>query len=108
MRKKIHIEQYLHAKSPHFPTQKLCVLNTLSTHALRASDENHFNVERTHLLNVFKNNGYSRQQCLKAFLRNGKGPKVKKDRKGQASGVYLPFIQGTIDKIARILMKHKV
>jgi len=37
--KKTHMEQYLHANSHHFPAQKLGVLNTLATRALRISDE---------------------------------------------------------------------
>jgi len=39
-RRKTHTKQFLHAKSHHFPAQKLGVLNTLATHALRISDEN--------------------------------------------------------------------
>lgn len=54
------------------------------------------------------NNGYSRHQCLRAFLKVGKSPKIKKDLKYQFSGVHLSFIQRTTDKISRILKKHKV
>ena len=66
------------------------------------------NEEKAHFLNVFFNNGYSRHQCSKAFLRSEKGSKAKKDTKDQFSGVHLPFIQGSTDKIVRILRKHKV
>ena len=57
--KKTHTEQYLHASSHHFPAQKLGVLSTLATRELRISDESHLEGEKTHLLNVFCNNGYS-------------------------------------------------
>ena len=107
-RKKTHTEQYLHVDSHHFLAQKLGVLNTLSTRALRVFYDNHLNEEKTHLLNVFFNNGYSRHQCTKAFLRAEKGPSTKKDTKDQFFGVHLPLIQGSTDKIARILRKHKV
>jgi len=40
-RKKTHVEQFLHASSHHFPTQKFGVLSTLATHALRISDDSH-------------------------------------------------------------------
>jgi len=106
--KKTHTEQYLHAKSHHFPTQKLGVLNTLATHALIIFDENHLNKEKAHLLNVFVKNGYSGQQGLKAFLKAGRGPKVKKDPIDRISGVHLPFIHGTTHNIVRILRKHNV
>ena len=41
----------------HFSAQKLGVLNTLATRALRVSDENHLKEEKAHLLRVFFNNG---------------------------------------------------
>ena len=37
-----------------------------------------------------------------------KGPKIKNEPKDRFSGVRLPFIQGTTDKIAKILEKHKI
>ena len=106
--KKSHLEQYLHANSHHFPAQKLGVLNTLATRDLRVSHDKHLNEEKAHLLNVFINNGYSRHQCTKAFLRARKCPNAKKYTKDRFSGVHLPFIQGTTNKIVRILRKHKV
>lgn len=84
------------------------VLNTLKTRALRIYDENHLTNDKTHLLNVFNNNGYSRHQGLKAFLNTSKGPMIKKDAKDWISGVHFPFIQGTTNMIARILKEHKV
>ena len=76
------MEQYLHANSHHFLAQNLGVLNTLATRDLRVSDDNHLNEEKAHLLSVFFNNGYSRHQCIKAFLKAEKGPKAKKKTSG--------------------------
>jgi hypothetical protein len=45
-RKKTHTENYLHASSHHHPTQKLGVLNTLATRAIRISDEEHLEHEK--------------------------------------------------------------
>ena len=45
-RKKTHTEKYLHANSHHFPAQKLGVVNTLATRALRVYDENHLKEEK--------------------------------------------------------------
>lgn len=107
-RKKTHIKQYLNAKSHNFPAQKLSVLNTLAPRALKVSDENHLEDEKTHPLNTFHSNGYSKNQCLKYFLKVEKGPMIKKELRDRFSGVDLLFIQGTTDKIARFLRKHKV
>ena len=38
-RKPTHTDRYLHANSHHFPSQKLGVINTLITRALRISDK---------------------------------------------------------------------
>ena len=59
-------------------------------------------------MKVFNKNGYSRYQGLKAFQNAEKGPKNKIDPKDWSSGVRLPFIQGTIDRIARILRNHRI
>ena len=74
-------EKYLHANSHHFPTQKLGVLNTLGIWSLRASDENHIDDEKTHLLKVFNKNGYSKSQGIRAFLNAKRGPKKRIDPK---------------------------
>ena len=46
--------------------------------------------------------------CLKAFQKAKKGPKDKKDSCDRLFGVQLPFIQGTMDKIVRILKKFNI
>jgi hypothetical protein len=55
-RKKTHTENYLHADSHHHPNQKLGVLKTLATRAIRISDETHdLKQEKYHLSVVFTN-----------------------------------------------------
>lgn len=78
------------------------------TRTLRVSDDIHLNEEKAHLLSVVFDNGYSRHQCTKAFLRARKGPRAKKNTKDRFSGVHVLFIPGTTNKIAKILRKHKV
>lgn len=82
--KKMHTEKYLHANSLHFPAQKMGVLNTLATRALRISDKNSFDKEKSHLLNVFVENGYSRQLGQNAFHKAYKNSMVKKESKDLA------------------------
>ena len=48
-RKKTHTDRYLHVDSPHFPPQKIGVINTLVTRALRISDKEHIKEEIDHL-----------------------------------------------------------
>jgi len=106
--KKTHTNQYLHASSHHFAAQKLGVLNTLDTHALRISDEKNLAKEKAHLLDVFIKIGYSRHLVQKSFLKAWKEPSVHKDLKDRILGVHLPYIQGTTDRIVRILKKHNI
>ena len=47
-RKPTHIDRYLQANSHHFPSQKLGVINTLITRALRISNEKHVEQEMKH------------------------------------------------------------
>jgi len=86
----------------------LGVLNTLATQALRISDEKSFEKKKSHFLNVFVENGYSRYLGQKDFLKATKNLLTKKDPKERVLGVHLPFVQGTTVKIERILRKHNV
>lgn len=90
--KKTHTKQYLHVDSHHFPAQKLGVLNTLTTHALRISDNKNFDKEKSHLLNVFVKNGYSRHLGHKAFLKAYKNSVIRKEPKERLLGVHLPYV----------------
>ena len=45
-RKKTHTEQYLHALSHHHPQQKMGVMNTLITKAIKISDTEHLESEK--------------------------------------------------------------
>ena len=59
-KKKTHTDRYLqYADSHHFPPQKIGVINTLVTKALRISDKEHIKEEIDHLEKVFGDNGYS-------------------------------------------------
>ena len=77
---------------------------------MRICNESHLEGEKIHLLNLFCRNGYSRSQGLQDSLKAAKGPlsKKNKDPSQWSRSVRLPFIQGTTDKIARVLRKHEV
>jgi hypothetical protein len=110
-RKKTHIDSYLHANSYHHPSQKSGVLNILAVRALTISDPDHLNQEIEHLTTVFKNLGY-KELSIKKAIRRAKDKVVSKhppeNKKENCGKVYLPFIQGITDKIAKILRKNNI
>ena len=83
-------------------------LNTLTTRALRISDNERLDKEKSHLLNVFVENGYSRHLGQKAFLKASRNALVKKEPRERRLGVHLPYVQGTTYKIARILKRFDI
>ena len=110
-RKKTHTDRYLHANSHHFPPQKVVVINTLVTRALRISDKEHIKEEMDHLAKVFKNNGYSSRQFRKSVASANKPRKSRTKDKNEDTDrykIFLPYIKGTIDRLARMLKRHKI
>jgi hypothetical protein len=75
---------------------------------LRISDDEHINEEKTHLLKVFKDNGYNEHLGIKAFQNASKEPRDKEQTNNDVSKVLFPYIHGTTDKLARILRKKKI
>jgi len=79
--------------------------------AFRISDPDHIKDEIDHLTSVFKNIGYKEWSITKAIRRaqdralSEHPPGDKKENQGR---VYLPFIQGVTDKIAKILRKKNI
>ena len=107
-RKSTHTESYLHADSHHRPAQKLGVLNTLAIRALRISDTEHINEEKRHLISTFKNIGYKDHEIKKAIKKAEKrlsSPKPKEEDQPHEGRVFLPYIHGVTNKIAKILKK---
>ena len=64
--------------------------------------------EKAHLLDVFAKNGYNRHLSQKAFFKAKKEPPIHRDPNDRVLGVNLPYIQGTTNRIARILRKFDV
>jgi hypothetical protein len=110
-RKKTHTENYLHASSHHHPNQKLGVLKTLATRAIRISDETHLDKETDHLTKTFRNIGYRQKDIKNAINKaleithnNHIAPKEQNPNRS----AYLPYIQGVTDRISRILSKKEI
>ena len=110
-RKSTHTESYLHTDSHHHPAQKLGVLNTLAIRALRISDSEHINEEKRHLVSTFKNIGYKDHEIKKAIKKAEmrlSSPIPKEQDQPQGGKVFLPYIQGVTDKMAKILRKKNI
>jgi hypothetical protein len=107
-RKKTHTDRYLHVESHHHPAQKLGVINTLVTCAIRVSDNDHVEQELNHLVDVFKNNGYKEHQFKKVVLRARSRNQILSEPWDEIKKIMLPYIKGTTDKITRILKKGNI
>ena len=104
--KKTHTDRYLHAESHPHPSQKGGILNTLATRAVRISDTEHLKEELAHLSRVLQENGYKIKDIKRAFKKAQK-PRIK-NREDQRRKAFLPYIQGTIDKIAKVLKQKQI
>jgi hypothetical protein len=110
-RKKTHTENYLHANSHHHPNQKLGVLKTLATRAIRISDEANLEKEIDHITKTFKNIGYKHKDIKntinRALEKTRNKPTIPKEQNPNRDAC-LPYIQGVTDKIARVLSKKEI
>ena len=108
-RKKMHTDTCLHATSHHHPSQKLGILNTLSIRAIRIFEKEHLDEE--HLAKFLQENGYKLGDINRTFKKE-KNLLTKDCNKTKQieniKRVVLPYIQGTTDKIARILRKKHI
>ena len=110
-RKQTHTDRYLHADSHHFPPQKIGVINTLVTRALRISDKEHIQEEIDHLGRVFGDNRYSDRQFRKIVASANKPKRSRTKDKDEyiiVNKVFLPYIKGATDRLAKTLKNHKV
>ena len=105
LHKKTHTDRYLHAESHHHPSQKVGILNTLATRAIRISDTEHLKEELAHLSRVLQENGYKLKDIKRAFEKAQK-PRIKNQEDKRIKS-FLPYIQGTTDKIAKVLKQNQ-
>jgi hypothetical protein len=90
----------------HHLTQKLGIISTLATKSLKLFVRSHLEQERDHLLHVFKNNGYKKSQEKEIIQKTTTQP-WNRDQDIIAK-VILLYIQGMIDKIAKILKNNNI
>ena len=71
----------MHTKSNNHPSQKIGILKTLVTRAVRIYDTEHLKEELSHLSRVLQENGYEKKHIKKDFLKTQK-PMVKNSKGG--------------------------
>ena len=106
-RKTTHTDRYLNANSHHHPSQKHGLIKTLVTRARRICEEKFLGQEITHLTDSLQRNGYSSKLIKKAFEPKRSTPEEETEDK-IISCAYLPYLQNTTDRIAKILRKFNV
>ena len=103
-RKPTHTNRYLNANSHHHPSQKQGLIKTLVKRAQRICEAKHLGPEMSLLSNALQCNGYSAATIQKATIPKTSAPPAEK-MKGCA---YLPYVQNTTDRIARVLRKSNI
>ena len=103
-RKPTHTNRYLNANSHHHPSQKQGLIKTLVTRAQRICEPKYIKAEMSLLSDALQRNGYSATAIRKAALPKNSAPATE-ESKGSA---YLPYVQNTTDRIARVLRKHNI
>jgi hypothetical protein len=116
-RKPTHTDRYLHATSHHHPTQKNSVISSLIYRALTISEPTSLNEELEHLNQVLTKNGYKSKDIhrtterLKNKISNSTNMNTsseKEEEKEVKKWTILPYLQGTTERISRILGKHNI
>ncbi|KAK3705563.1 hypothetical protein QZH41_000252 [Actinostola sp. cb2023] len=107
-RKKTHTDRYLHFSSHHPPQHKAAVVHTLDhrTNNLLSKDC-HKDKERTHICRALAANGYPRQ-FIHRFSQDRKIAEKKSDTEERKGFALIPYVQGTTERIKRVLESHRI
>ena len=119
-RKPTHTDRYLQATSHHHPSQKNSVISSLIYRALTISEPSSLNGELEHLNQVLTKNGYNKKDIIRTTERlknkissstnTETSREEEKEREEQENKKWttLPYLQGTTERISRILSKHNI
>ena len=115
-RKKTHTDRSVHTSLHHHRSQKLGILHSLATWAVRISDNKHLEDELGHLSKALQNNGYNKKDIgtfIRVKYKNNKHRNISKDtinhdKQEGVTKVLLPYIQGTTEKIDKVLRKKQI
>ena len=113
LRKKTHMDRYIHYTSNHHPKTKLGVIKCLKARAEKICDHNNIRGEVKHLRNVFIKNGYP-IGMIRTALRNKptreeeRGPDKEERAASQPrrnTPCFLPYVKGTSERVGKICQK---
>ncbi|XP_015118182.1 uncharacterized protein LOC107041886 [Diachasma alloeum] len=110
-RKPTHTDRYLHAFSHHHHSQKNSVISSLMYRALTISQPEYLEAEVQHLDKALNNNGYQSKQVHRILhrLKNKNSAESEPaDKVEHQKTAVLPYLQGTTDRISKVLQKHAI
>ncbi|XP_076397942.1 uncharacterized protein LOC143266273 [Megachile rotundata] len=113
-RKPTHTNRYLHATSHHHPSQKNSVITSLVHRATCISEQENLANELEHIRFTLQQNGYSKHKINRTIdrLTNHTTKPTRNHTTDthdkEHATTFLPYIQGTTDRIGRILRKHNI
>ena len=113
-RKPTHTDRYLHATSHHHPSQKNSVISSLVYRALTISEPTSLDEELKHLNQTLTRNGYNSKNInqttkrLKNKISSPNDTETLDKERERKKKVVLPYLQGTTERIGRILSKHNI
>ena len=118
-RKPTHTDQYLHYSSHHQTSCKESVVSSLFNRAYSIStNKNDLHKENARIKQVLKENGYQESIISKIFKRitnNHSLPQLQQQTQAAdiqeeeiKMSINLPYVEGTSEKLRRILRSHKI
>ncbi|CAK9820318.1 hypothetical protein ANTPLA_LOCUS10552 [Anthophora plagiata] len=112
-RKPTHTDRYLHAHSHHHPAQKNSVIVSLVNRAINRCEEEHLQCELNRITNILIKNGFSNKKIKHTIQRMLQSKGIQKPSssyitENKHNMVFLPYIKGTTDRIAKILKQNNI
>ncbi|XP_015120759.1 uncharacterized protein LOC107043690 [Diachasma alloeum] len=110
-RKPTHTDRYLHASPHHHPSLKNSVISSLMYRALTISHPQYLEAEVQHLDKALNNNGYQSKQVhgvLHRLKNKNSAESEPADKVEHQKTAVLPYLQGTTDRISKVLQKHDI
>ncbi|XP_015119538.1 uncharacterized protein LOC107042849 [Diachasma alloeum] len=110
-RKPTHTDRCLHTSSHHHSSEKKSVISSLMYRALTISQPEYLEAEVQHLNEAFNNNGYQSKQVhriLHSLKNKNSAESEPADKVEHQKTAVLPYLQGTTDRINKVLQKHDI
>ncbi|XP_015439279.1 PREDICTED: uncharacterized protein LOC107194204 [Dufourea novaeangliae] len=109
-RKPIRTNRYIHASSHHHPARRNSVISSLIYRVISISEKEHLPQELNHIRNTLQQNGFSISKINRTIDRimHPNDRQFTFNNNDKQNTTFLPYIQGTTDRIIKILRKHNI